>query len=248
MAKLCYGRKKGSSMYGVTPGGASYRKHGASDPGGKKKMTNKEMNQKNLEEAKNYTQSGVPEFLYTENGKKFDTIYMDEGQLSPIHRVDRRGEYVKALSDGNSNNVPYFKGQKFFLKNPVKKSGGASINLPGIKTWRHKDKETGTVLKHREVFGRETDIVKTKNNEYDKKLKSVKKTNKKGEETKRTGVYRQTKGHTARDVMMDAVMKNSMKRASHKGHTDVIKTKLMHATTSAPGKRYNDLYFADDKN
>lgn len=82
----------------------------------------KKMLAEHKKDAKNYTTSGIPESLYGEDGTKYNTNMLDEGNLSAIHRVHRKGEYVKAIERGTTgDNIDYDAGQKLFLKNPMKK-------------------------------------------------------------------------------------------------------------------------------
>ena len=67
------------------------------------------------EEKQQYTTSGMPKNLYTESGEAVDTKYIDEGNLSAIHRVHKSGPYVSVQDDTERFN----KGTKLFLKNPM---------------------------------------------------------------------------------------------------------------------------------
>ena len=104
MALKCTGRSKRSP----------FRKNG--DPEKEKILA------EHAKDAKNYTHSGMPSSLYSEDGTKYNTDYLDEGNLSAIHRVHKHGEYVTPIESGTSgDNIPYRSGQKLFLKNPIKK-------------------------------------------------------------------------------------------------------------------------------
>lgn len=86
----------------------------------RKKSTGEEKEQ-SLNDKQQYTSSGLPDFLYKEDGTKIDSRMIDEGNLSAIHRVHKSGPYVTPAEGGTTGDgkTEYSKGEKFFLKNPI---------------------------------------------------------------------------------------------------------------------------------
>jgi hypothetical protein len=85
------------------------------------KLTTGENKGNSLTEKQKYTTSGLPEFLYKEDGTPIKSTMIDEGNLSAIHRVHKSGPYVSPLEGGTTGDdkTEYSKGEKFFLKNPT---------------------------------------------------------------------------------------------------------------------------------
>ena len=73
------------------------------------------------EKKQDFTTSGLPDFLYKQDGTPIDSEMIDEGNLSAIHRVHKDGPYVTPNEGGTTGDdkVTYNKGEKFFLKNPM---------------------------------------------------------------------------------------------------------------------------------
>lgn len=64
-----------------------------------------------LNSTKAYTTSGMPKFLYHQDGRKIPTANIDEGNLSAIHRVEKRGAHVVV----QENTTHAKAGDKYYL-------------------------------------------------------------------------------------------------------------------------------------
>ena len=72
---------------------------------------------KNIPPKSDYTTYGLPENLYTAQGKEISTKNIDEGNLSAIQRVHKHGESVVVQDDTER----FGKGTRLFLNNPMEK-------------------------------------------------------------------------------------------------------------------------------
>ena len=90
-------------------------------PSHERKPSTADVKKDSLNIKADYTTSGLPEFLYREDGTKIDTEMIDEGNLSGIHRVHKDGPYVTPNEGGTTGDdkVTYNRGEKLFIKNPM---------------------------------------------------------------------------------------------------------------------------------
>jgi len=72
---------------------------------------------KNIPPKSDYTTYGLPEHLYTAQGREISTANIDEGNLSAIQRVHKHGESVVVQDDTER----FGKGTRLFLNNPMEK-------------------------------------------------------------------------------------------------------------------------------